>query len=83
MCDCSPEEIEAIAVHEHLPDAVASEYAEYLIRCPDGVVKIKRIILDDIECARNKGCHDEVEKLNQVLMHFIARHPEYRASPAM
>ena len=78
MCDCSREEIEAIAMHEHLPDAVASEMSEYLIRCPDGVLKIKRIILDDIEYARNKGHHAEAEKLNEVLMHFVARHPDYR-----
>ena len=78
MCECSREEIEAIAIHEHVPDAIASEMAEYLIHCPDGVVKIRRIILDDIECARNRGQDEQVQKLNDVLTHFIARHPEYQ-----
>lgn len=26
MCDCTEEEIAAVAMHEHVPDAVASEY---------------------------------------------------------
>ena len=83
MCECSREEIEAIAIHEHLPDAIASEMAEYLIRCPDGVLKIRRIILDDIEHARTRGRHDQAEKLNDVLLHFVARHPEYQPGAMM
>ena len=55
MCDCTEEEIEAIAIHEHVPDAVASEMAAYLIHCPDGVPRIRKIIVEDIEEARSKG----------------------------
>lgn len=79
MCDCTEEEIEAIAMHEHVPDAVASEMAAYLIHCPDGVPRIRRIIIEDIEEAKSKGDEQTAEKLNGVLMHFIATHPEYPA----
>lgn len=79
MCDCTEEEIEAIAIHEHVPDAVASEMAAYLIHCPDGVPRIRKIIIDDIEMARSKGDEEQVQKLNDVLIHFIANHPEYPA----
>ena len=77
MCDCTEEEIEAIAIHEHVPDAVASEMAAYLIHCPDGVPRIRKIIVEDIEEARSKGDEEQAQKLNDVLLHFIANHPEY------
>ncbi len=79
MCECTEEEIQAIAMHEHVPDAVASEMAAYLINSPDGVPKIRKIIVDDIEEARSKGHIEQAEKLNEVLKHFIATHPDYTA----
>ncbi len=80
MCELTEEEIEAIAMHEHVPDAIASEMAAYLINSDDGVPKIKKIIIEDIEHARSLGNHELVEKLNQVLIHFVATHPEYPGS---
>lgn len=80
MCECTEEEIEAIAMHEHIPDAVASELADYLIHEPDGVPKIRKIIIEDIEMARKEGHMEQVEKLNDVLKHFVANHPEYTGS---
>lgn len=77
MCDCTKEEIEAIAMHEHVPDAIASELAAYLIHCPDGVPRIRKIILEDIEYARSRGDEEQAKKLNDVLIHFIATHPDY------
>ncbi len=77
MCECTEDEIEAIAMHEHVPDAIASEMASYLINSDDGVPKIKKIIIEDIEHARALGNQEQVEKLNQVLIHFVATHPEY------
>lgn len=77
MCDCTKEEVEAIAMHEHVPDTIASEMAAYLIHCPDGVTRIRKIILEDIEYAENKGHLEQARKLNDVLIHFIATHPDY------
>ena len=77
MCECTEDEIEAIAMHEKVPDAIATELAAYLIHSPDGVPRIRRIIIEDIEFARNKGNQEQVRKLKKVLMHFIATHPDY------
>lgn len=77
MCDCTKEEIEAIAMHEHVPDAIASEMAAYLIHCPDGVPRIRKIIVEDIEYARSRGNEEQAQKLNDVLIHFVATHPDY------
>lgn len=79
MCECTEDEIAAIAMHEHVPDAIASELAAYLIHSDDGVRKIKRIIIEDIEIAKARGHDDQVQKLNNVLLHFIATHPDYIA----
>lgn len=77
MCDCTEEEIAAVAMNEHMPDAVASALADYLIHSDDGVPKMRRIIIEDIEMAKAHGHDDQVEKLRLVLKHFIATHPEY------
>ena len=77
MCECTEEEIAAVAMHEHIPDAVASELADYIIHSPGGVPKIRKIIIEDIEMAKKEGHTDQVEKLNEVLKHFIATHPVY------
>ncbi len=73
------DEIQAIAAHEHVPDVIAIELAEYMIQSPDGVPMIKRIIIDDIERAQNQNKPMEVEKLRRVLHHFIATHPDFSA----
>lgn len=79
MCECTEEEIAAVAMHEHIPDAVASELADYLIHCEDGIPMLKMIIAEDIEIARKEGHEEQAGKLNEVLKHFIATHPEYPA----
>lgn len=77
LCDLDEDEIQAIATHEHVPDVIAVELAEYMIHSPDGVPMIKRIILDDIEEAKRHGNLPEAEKLQKVLCHFVATHPEF------
>ena len=82
VCECNEEEIAAIAMHEHVPDVIAAEMGEYLMHTPDGVPMIRKIILEDIEAARDAGRTDQVEQLELILKHFIANHPEYRGSTA-
>ena len=79
MCDCTEEEIAAVAMHEHVPDAVAAELANYIIHTDDGVPKLRKIIIEDIEEAKSKGHTEQAKQLNEVLKHFIATHPDYRA----
>lgn len=73
--DLTEEEIEAIAQHEHMPEIVAAELGCYLVHDPDGVPRIKRIILDDIEEAKNRGDFQQVVRLKLVLKHFVDTHP--------
>lgn len=78
MCDCTKEEIQAIAEHEHLPDAIATELAEYLVHTEDGVPKIRSILIDNMHNAERDGDQEQAGKLKLVLKHFIATHPDYK-----
>ena len=78
LCALTDEEVRAIAIHEHVPDIIAMEIGQYIIQGEDGVPRIRRIILDDIEQARDAGNASRADKLEQVLRHFIASHPEHR-----
>ncbi len=69
-------EINAIAEHEHVPPIIATELASYLVENEHGERMIKRMILDDIAHAASNGDSAEVDKLNLVLKHFIATHPD-------
>ncbi len=76
LCDCSAEEIRAIAEHEHLPEMIALELSECLVHNSKGVPMIRRMILDDIAAAREAGDNERVHKLRLALKHFIATHPD-------
>ncbi len=73
----SEEEIDAIAEHEHIPEIIAAELGQYLVKSEHGVPMIKRIILDDIRHAEMRHDKAHVERLRVVLKHFIATHPEF------
>ncbi|HOB62470.1 MAG TPA: hypothetical protein PKI41_10155 [Candidatus Competibacteraceae bacterium] len=76
LSDLTEEEIEAIAQHEHLPEMAALEMGSYLVHSPEGVPMIKRIIVDDIESARQHGHAEKALKLKLVLKHFVDTHPQ-------
>ena len=76
LCDLTDEEIEAIAMHEHLPQIVAMELGQYLIEGANGVPHIKRIILEDIDEAKRRSDQQLVLRLKLVLKHFVETHPE-------
>ena len=79
LCELDEDEIMAIAEHEHVPEIVALEMAQYLIQLPDGTVTIKRMILEDIQHARENNNLAHAELLQSALKHFIATHPEFDA----
>lgn len=74
LSELTEEEIEAIAVHEHIPEIVAAELGNYLVHTPEGVPRIKAIICDDIEAARAHGDQARVVRLKLVLRHFVESH---------
>lgn len=73
VCDVTEELVDAVAEHEHIPETVALELANYLIHTPDGVPRLKRMILDDIEAARAAGNMAHLDHLRHVMAHFVAQ----------
>ncbi len=74
LSELSEDEILAIAEHEHLTEMVALELGNYLTHTRDGERRIKRMICDDIDHARQCGKLERAAALKLVLKHFVQLH---------
>ena len=74
LSELTEEEILAIAEHEHIPEMAALELGNYLIQTPSGERRIKRMIVDDIDAARQTGDHTRVLALKLCLRHYLEHH---------
>jgi len=83
LSELSEPEILAIAEHEHVPEMIAVEMGNYLLHSPTGEICIKRMILDDIQEAQQRGDMKHVAKLKLVLRHFSETHTAklYKGEP--
>jgi hypothetical protein len=75
LCGLSEDEVLAIAQHEHVPEIVAAELGNYLVRTPGGELRVKSIIRDDLAEARARGDRARELSLLLVLHNFILQHP--------
>ncbi len=73
LSDLTRDEIEAIALHEHVPQIVAVEMGFRLVHLPGGIKAIRAIIRDDIFAAQTRGDMLEAGKLKLVLREFVKR----------
>ena len=69
-------EVEAIAEHEHLPYVSALELGENLVSRQVGCRMIERMMLDDVEHARNHGDMRHATELLETLRHFQEEHAD-------
>ena len=81
LCELSEDEVLALREHEHLPEIVALELAQYLLHQPDGRVRISRMIEDDIKAARARGAIAHAARLKLTLRHFIEQHGPLNGEP--
>lgn len=75
LCELGEDVVDAIAEHEHIPEIVAAELGSYLVRTPDGELRIRRIILDDIDAAVAAGNLKHALVLRLALRSFVKDHP--------
>ncbi len=75
LCGLNEEEVLAIAHHEHIPEIAAAELGNYLVRTPQGEMRIKTIIRDDIAEARAKGDRLRELALKLMLRNYVLQHP--------
>ena len=69
------DEVEAIALHEHIPVIAATELANYLCHSTEGELCIKAMIKDDIAGAIAAADAHRALALKLVLRTFVLQHP--------
>jgi hypothetical protein len=74
LSELSEDEILAIAEHEHIPEMAAVEMGNYLCHTPSGEKRIRKMIIEDIQHARERGDAPHAAMLKTVLKHYIAEH---------
>lgn len=74
LCDLTEDEVRAIAQHERIPEIAAAEMGSCLARSPDGEIRLKEMIRDDLRAA---AVADPARALalKLVLREFILKHP--------
>lgn len=75
LCGLSEDEVLAIAEHEHIPEIAAAEVANYLVQTPNGEMRIKAMIKDDIAAAVARADSIHAAALKLVLRNYVLQHP--------
>jgi hypothetical protein len=75
LCELSEAEVLAIAHHERIPEIAAAELGNYLVHTPEGELRIKAIIRDDIAEARAQNDRTRELALKVMLRNYIEHHP--------
>lgn len=81
LCDLTPEEVAAIAEHEHVPEIVAATLGSYLVHKAHGPEHIRDMIVDDVRAAVRRHDVAHARQLVGVLRHFLLEHPELALRP--
>ena len=72
MSELSNEAIRAIAEHEHIPEVVAAELGQQLVKATGGIAEIRRFMEENLALAVQAGVHDRINDRRQVLDRFLA-----------
>jgi hypothetical protein len=81
LCELSEEQVRAIAEHEHLPEIVALELGNFLLRGPDGELLVSHMLIDDIRAAERRGDLVHAAQLKRALRRFLEEHLGRRSAP--
>jgi hypothetical protein len=76
ICGLDPEEVAAIAEHEHVPAIEAAAIASELMRERGGPAEMRAILVDDLLAARRRGDLRHAAQLLATLRRFLHEHPE-------
>jgi hypothetical protein len=79
LCGLSPEEVSAIAEHEHIPEVAATALASYLGNQKHGPEQIRTMIVDDIRAALGERRIAHAAMLFSVLQDYLLNHSQAQA----
>ncbi len=71
-------QLDAISELEHVPEVVAAEMAQELVRSPRGVYRLHLLFLDAIERAEYRCSRERVRRLEGLYQDFCRRFPKPR-----
>jgi hypothetical protein len=75
LCGLRRDQIDAVAEHEHLPEAAAAALASWLMaKRQTGPREIRDMMRDDVRAAIYAGDHAHAAKLLAALRHFLTEH---------
>lgn len=74
VSELDEDEILAIDEHGHVPELVAAEMGNYMVHTAEGEKRIKRLIVDDIAAARERGDFRRAAILRLAVKHFLQMH---------
>ncbi len=75
FCDLTPEEVQVVAAHEHVSQAVAAVLGNYLLQSQSGCEKIRDMLMDEIRTAVRQHDVPHARQLVSTLRHFLHEHP--------
>jgi hypothetical protein len=71
MSELSNDAIRAIAEHEHIPEVVAAELGQELLKTSEGASEIRRFVEEKLNLAEQAGEHDKAAHWKRVLDRFV------------
>ena len=71
MSELSNDAIRGIAEHEHIPEVVAAELGQELLKSPEGRSRIRRLMEENLELAAQGGEQDKAAHWKHVLDRFV------------
>lgn len=75
LSELTEEEIMAIAEHEGIPEMAATEMGNYLVQSPNGEMRLRAMIVEDIQSAEGRGDVKRVLALKLVCRQYLSDHP--------
>lgn len=75
LCGLKEDEVLAIAEHQNIPEMAATELGNYLAHSPDGDLRIKTMIREDLARAITIGNRAREFALKTMLRTFVLQHP--------
>ena len=75
LCDLTPDEVQAIAEHEHVSEGVAAVLGNCLLESEHGCEQIRDMLMDDIRTAVWQHDVPHARQLVSTLRHFLHEHP--------
>lgn len=72
LSELSNEAIRGIAEHEHIPEVIAAELGQELLKTTGGIAEIRRMLEENLKLAVQTGEQEKIHDRKRVLRSFIA-----------